>query len=564
MLLTDPLAPSLATACFVAATTIALFDLVRRFGRPRSAWPYVAVILYFALFIYTPSFGFYEVNGGWGDFQKPHETSSSFLIAILWMSVRLIGAVGGERRAWCFAVALCAFVMAAVTTVSALLCGLFFALLIAGCAISRRWRQAFLFFGFGLVTAAGLVAVLLLNYTTTGVPLDNGIEYFWPIINLRKLEHWGVLAEIVPLMSGRLGFASGTLPLVSQEMKTFVLGVLRWEILSRIYYLTLTALILWGGYIGLRRLLTHSSPSIAAKLPALHARPDLFSPLGYTFTFLATMLIATVVIGRTQPVSYVRYASFDLPLMIALVIGAWQAMTNSFPQRPRIRMLSRSVIPLLVLAVTYSGVPDRYRQNFRGVIASAASFVSGHYSIYDAYVDQKAWPGRSPEGGIRPWGLAIWRVLGPGARFWAFDYHTYCMLPDCRPETMSSFRLSPRALDILLGPADQAKAILQEENLNYFLVGMDSNPNDRLMCSALFSPDQIGQRLGIKWTDGTHSLLTWRESAAQPLSPEWLATYREAAKRAACGDWPNLQSLAEQLPHHPRWGRDLVMPWSKP
>jgi hypothetical protein len=93
---------------------------------------------------------------------------------------------------------------------------------------------------------------------------------------------------------------------------------------------------------------------------------------------------------------------------------------------------------------------------------------------------------------------------------------------------------------------------------------MDSNPNDRLMCSALFSPDQIGQRLGIKWTDGTHSLLTWRESAAQPLSPEWLATYGEAAKRAACGDWPNLQSLAEQLPRHPRWGRDLVMPWSKP
>ena len=93
MLLTDPLAPSLATASFVAATAIALFDLVRRFDGAQSAWPFVAVILYFALFIYTPSFGFYELNGGWGDFQKPHEISSSFLIAILWMSVR-------DRRHW--------------------------------------------------------------------------------------------------------------------------------------------------------------------------------------------------------------------------------------------------------------------------------------------------------------------------------------------------------------------------------------------------------------------------------------------------------------------------------
>ena len=275
---------------------------------------------------------------------------------------------------------------------------------------------------------------------------------------------------------------------------------------------------------------------------------------------------ATVGIGQVQPVSYVRYASFDLPLMIALVIGAWQTMTNSLPQRPWIGILSRGVIPLLLVAVTYSGVRERYRQNFRAVIASAASFVGGRGdSIYDAYVDQKAWPGRSLEGGIRPWGLAIWRVLGPGTRFWAFESHTYCMLRDCLSgnDVAPSGYLRARSTFCLVQQIRRKQSSRRKTSIIFWLEWIPT-PMTQMMCSALFSPDQIGERLGIKWTDGTHFLLTWRESASTPLSPEWVATYRQVAKGAACDQWANLQSLAEQLPRHPRWGRDLVMPWSKP
>ena len=62
----------------------------------------------------------------------------------------------------------------------------------------RRWQEVMLFVGFGLVTAVGLVAVLLLNYATTGVPLDNGIEYFWPMIDLRKLSTGGCWPRSFP------------------------------------------------------------------------------------------------------------------------------------------------------------------------------------------------------------------------------------------------------------------------------------------------------------------------------------------------------------------------------
>ena len=225
---------------------------------------------------------------------------------------------------------------------------------------------------------------------------------------------------------------------------------------------------------------------------------------------------------------------------------------------------ARAVIPIALLVLTLSTLPSSFRSGFGEVVANAGRFAGGRYSIYEAYVDQKGWPGRSPDGAVRPWALAVWQQLGPNVRFWTFGVHTYCMLPGCRPEAMNSFRLSPHALDILFGPPGQAKTILQQEELNYFLVEMDDGINDQLMCSALFSPDQIGQWLGVKWTDGTHFLLTWLDAGAEPLSGEWIELYRQKAAGAACGFWPLLHNLAAQLPQNPRWGRDLVMPWSKP
>jgi hypothetical protein len=123
--------------------------------------------------------------------------------------------------------------------------------------------------------------------------------------------------------------------------------------------------------------------------------------------------------------------------------------------------------------------------------------------------------------------------------------------------------MSPRSLDILLGPPDHAKAIFQQERLNYFLIEMDDTLRDELMCSALFSPDQIKDHLGVEWTDGTHFLLTWLGSGIQPLTLDWIEGYRQKAAAANCGKWPILQSLADQLRHNPRLGTDLVMPWSK-
>ena len=276
------------------------------------------------------------------------------------------------------------------------------------------------------------------------------------------------------------------------------------------------------------------------------------------------MICVASVVGRSQPVSYVRYTSFALPLMLAITLGGWQILANSLPKsRWLCRACCGSLVPIALLVLALTTLNADYRKSFRLTVADAASFVGGRFSIYDAYVHQMGWPGRSPDGAIRPWALAVWRHLGPETRFWTFGVHTYCMLPGCVPESMYSFRMSPRSLDILFGPADQAKAIFQQEGLNYFLIEMDDAIHDQLMCTALFSPDQIKDHLGIKWTDGTHFLLSWLDSGSRPLTAEWIDAYRQKVAGAACQHFPIFKTLADQLGRNPRWGEDLVMPWSK-
>ena len=124
MLLTDALAPSLVAYCFVAATALALYALVRDFCS-HTLWPWLAVVLYLALNVHTLGTGAYFGNGGWGHFQKPHELNSPLMIAVLWMSVAMVRSTGDVRRVWWSGAAACAFVVAYVLLVSPLIVGLF-------------------------------------------------------------------------------------------------------------------------------------------------------------------------------------------------------------------------------------------------------------------------------------------------------------------------------------------------------------------------------------------------------------------------------------------------------
>jgi hypothetical protein len=425
------------------------------------------------------------------------------------------------------------------------------------CIVSGRRESVSGLLGLGLIAGLGLVAVLALNYVTTGLPLDNGIEFFWSIIDLRRLQDWGVLPHVVLTMAGRLGYARDALPLGSADMREFLKNVFRLDVLFPVAAVTVAAAFAAGLSARARLFLVRTDR--AAPEPVSAPSPDASSwlPLAAILAFLACTLAAAAIIGRTQPISFVRYTSFVLPMAAALIAATWLVTARSLP---RLRWAYRAdvVLPFLILGVALASTNAGYRDSMRTLVGTAARFMTGSASIYDAFVDQRGWPGRGPDGAVRPWALAVWKELGPGTRFWTFSGHTYCMVPGCRPEILPQFRLSPRLLDVLLGPPAQARAILHEERLDHFLVEMDDSLSDLLLCAPLFSADHIQDHLGTRWTDGTHFLLTWRGPGVEPLTASWLEQYRAKTHEAPCSKLPLLRSLAEQLRNNPRWGADLA------
>ena len=151
--------------------------------------------MYLALNVHTLGTGFYAANGGWGHFQKPHEINTPVLIAILWMSASMVRSQGDVRWVWWFGAAVCCFVVTYLVIISSAIVGLFCLLMALGYfRVDRDNAKAF--FGLAVSAGLGLVSVLVLNYLTTGMPSDIGLNTWWPIIDFNRLNEAGTLFDL--------------------------------------------------------------------------------------------------------------------------------------------------------------------------------------------------------------------------------------------------------------------------------------------------------------------------------------------------------------------------------
>jgi hypothetical protein len=140
------------------------------------------------------------------------------------------------------------------------------------------------------------------------------------------------------------------------------------------------------------------------------------------------------------------------------------------------------------------------------------------------------------------------------------------MLPDCRVETFHSFTLTRHPDQVLFGTAEEAKRALQDYGLNYFLFSAEDAITDPLPLSVLFHPDHIAEHFGIRWTDGTTSLLTWKGPDTAPLDEAWVATYRTAVANSgivASYPYADLKAIFAKLNATPHpWSR-IKLPWER-
>jgi hypothetical protein len=567
MLLTDPLAPSLVTFCFAVATGLVVFCLVRG-ARSATLWPWIAVILFLVFYIHTLGTDIYKANGGWGDFQKPQEMNAAFLVAILWMSTRIVGSSGEPRRMWWRACALCAFVIAFLVAISSGLVGAYMLLAAAVFFLYGGREDARAFFGLGVVAGMGLFAVMALNYATTGIPLDVGINWFWPIVDLRRVNEWGTIIDVAWAKHVRDYFWKSRITPFSDAMLPFGQNVLKYDVLWPLFGYTLAAgvVALAAVMIARRRTLTLNLGHVGSlSVTNREFEGSAVRTLALVFLFVLAGAIFAVVAGVSEPISYVRYSSFALPVLVVASALVWQSGHTAIVATGLFRWLLQYLLPIAVAAATLLHAYAVDADGFTAVVKSSVRFASGRYSIYDGYKDQSGWPARMPWGAVHPGMLAAWKEVGRGTRIWSPYIWSYCMLPDCRVEGFQSFSISPHAPEVFFGSAEKAKRILQSEGLNYFFISWDLQDRDVLPCAPLLSVEHIAENLGVKWTDGTSYLLTWLGPGITPLTPEWIAKYREHLKVeiswTRCDENPPHLFLGrkvyEQVLQGKRWGAQI-------
>jgi len=559
MLLTDPLTQQLVVFCFLSAAGLATFLFIRRVA-PNTHWPIVGVLLFFAVYIYTPS---------WGEFGKEHDFNTAFVVAILWMVVVALDDTVGNRQIWLAAAAsaMTALVISTPNAFMGVVLGAIFGVLVLTYACMGDRRRASVCFAFAMLAGALVAGIWLLNFVTTGLFSDFALHYFWQFTDFEKLHRTGALPLVLAMP--RFGTATGVPLAKSLQFLNFT---------SRLYLLW--PLVLGGLLVALTSVCQRYRAGATSQRPTSSAAVV----LGAIFVVFAVL---TVTAGREASGSYFRFASFMVPVMIVAGCALWTASIPLRSPRSVAAVPGHPLAPVVVLAVCAVVIANKTRID-RAIVplgANALRYAVGILSIDDAFErqsDGQPITGRrgdatiaagalartrtSPQArvaGIYPGARGAYATVGPHTPIWSLHSDSYCMLPDCKMMNFSYFIMTPSWERLMWGTPEEGQAALRAAGLNYFLYSRELLIIDPLPLSQLFSPDNIARYFGILWTDGTTTLLTWAGSGTTALDEEWVADYRRAAATSRfVQHFPNaaMKTFFEQLSATPYPGRPFKPP----
>jgi hypothetical protein len=546
MLLTDPEAAELVTFCCVTFAAVALIALIDRVA-PNSFWPAGGALLYLLYNLIPIS------RSAGGSFQADHETVSALVVLLIW---GLCMAHRGSARPYLYVTTLAGVAATIITQPVGIVFTAYFALRSAVAMLKRQWST---FSRYALVTAViGLTVLGIygLNYAQTGLATDQPLDLMLRFANISRLDDWGVIPQLVIIMWGRENYKA-FLPTTLQLLGFFLRAAAFWPLLA--------AFIVALGIKYIPVALNGKDRSPTDLLRDTTAEPQRVSDVLICLTSVFTVLLAiSLSVGRVQNVSFERFSSFYIPLLVLLTAALFgQLMLQPLKIWQSISL--KRVLPLILVMGTIALWQSNYNWISRAdkLLSRSVRFFDGRYSLADAYGDQDA---QAFYGGINPEAAAAWRHTEAGSPIWSTNIGSYCMIPGCWIESVASFKMSPHLVQILTGTPEEAKRLLQEAGINYFLIIKSEELIDVLVYSQLFAANNIGQYLGVKWTDGNAFLLTWIGPNTVPIGPDFLTVYNGLLARPE-HRWFLYRELVEQIAtaterlRSKRWGAEPDLLW---
>jgi len=520
MLLTDPESPALVTFCCVAFAAIAIATIIARMA-PGSLWPATGALVY--LLVYTGNFGQF----GGGDFQKDHELVSALIVLFAWaLSMEALV----SPRAACASSAMTGIAASIVCQPAGILLALYAGLLCGWALLRRRWAD---FWGLGSVAAlitTALLMVFTISYLVTGLATDLELESSLRFANFARLDSWGVIPQTIAILWILDNLRAVTPPFGWDSLHRLVrfmrLPVL-WPFLT---------IILIAVAIRLRRKPDPSEGNghSVSRLIALRT-------FARTYALVAFLAVVSLVGGQARNISYERFSTFFLPLLILLTMSCAASVLGQ-RQDEKAGKIVLIALPLAMLTgvLLYWHVAARWGNTAYDMARNGVLFATGRYSLAEAYTHALG------ISAINPGALAAAQQLPPNTPIWSTSIETYCMAPRCLIESVISFKMSGQLDEILGGEPDHAKQLLQQAGINYFLFSKDFRLRDLLPYSKLFAPDNIASHLGVKWSDGSTYLLTWRGPDTKPVGADFLEDYKRRLDRPE-ESWFLFRKLAHQI-----------------
>jgi hypothetical protein len=542
MLLTDPLAPQLVTFCFMSVAGLAIFLFVGKIA-PHTIWPVIAVLLLFALFAFAP---------GWGEFHKPHDLNAALVIAILWMmAIALEDPTGTE---WVWAAGAASAMAAAVVisvNIAVYLGAVFGTLALAYFSMGDR-RRGSVCLAFAAFAGVLLACILVINFTTSGLlnAGDPSFLYYWQFANVEKLDQWGALPMVLWLHRFSIMQASDMSLVTSLK---FLIKSLRLDLLWPLFFggLAVSVFSAYQQYRSGKSIKHFKSPAACILTAAI-------------LVFVPMTLIA----GRTWPSSFFRVSSFVVPVVIVAAIAMWRSPIRSRQNAFFKAVFKRRLTPIVILALCAAMIAGRARldRDIRQLGAGPLSYAAGLVSIDDSYAPQPRSGPQAPRGGIERGARGAYAVVGPHTPMWSMNVFSYCMLPDCKMMFFWPFIMTRSWDKVIWGTPVEGRDVLHAAGLNYFLFSTELPIFGPLPLSPLFSPDNIAQHLGVRWTDGRTTMLTWLGPDTKTLDAAWLAEYRQALTASTfLQRFPNAEfkAIFDRLNSTPHPWRPFELRWQR-